>query len=78
MEVWLQRISIGFSNKPQYNEPLCKLVAGEKLEIWNNDWISSAKLKNLVKSDQIINRTEIKNLEPVISRIEMALFIYMY
>jgi hypothetical protein len=47
MEVWLQRISQPHKLYLEFSEPLCELVRGEKVPLWNNDWISSSKLKVL-------------------------------
>jgi RNA-directed DNA polymerase len=45
MEVWLQRISHPLEPQFGYTETLCRLVEGEQVEVWNNDWITSARLK---------------------------------
>ena len=71
MEIWLQRISFGFYKDWDYKEPLCKFVAGEAIDIWNNEWISSDKLKKIIEPEKIIDRDNLKELSPHIFRAEM-------
>ena len=78
MEIWLQRISVKFDEEQPYKEPLCRLVAGEKVEIWNSEWISSNELKKLIRPDKIVDRRKIQTLAPVISGDEMNLFLQTY
>ncbi len=56
LEIWLQRIS-----KPrainyfyQSNEAICRIVNGENVDLWENGWISSTELKNVLKTSNII------------------------
>jgi hypothetical protein len=74
MEVWLQRISDPNQHNPLFNEPLCKLVQGEEVVLWNNDWISSEALKRAVEPTMILNRHKAKNRKPVIKPKEVELF----
>lgn len=75
MDIWLQRVTLPLDKDFPYEEPLCKLIAGEAIKIWNNDWISSAELKSAVDATSIVN-TEIRdNLSVVLSSEEVELFI---
>lgn len=76
MEIWLQRVTLPFSNVVNYDEPICKLVAGENTQIWNNDWISLKELKNAVDSRKIIDQKVLRETQPVIQPDEVGLFIY--
>jgi hypothetical protein len=55
MEVWLQRISHPYDGGIVFKECLCQLVEGNDVTIWNNDWISSTKLKAALAPAQIVN-----------------------
>ena len=78
LEIWLQRIYLVLRHEPQFNEPLCKLVAGEDVDIWNSDWITCNELRNLVKSERIIDRNKIDQMPPEISIDEIELFHHVY
>ena len=45
MEIWLQRICYQYDCGIAFKECLCQLVDGKDVPLWNNDWISAAKLK---------------------------------
>lgn len=56
LEVWLQRVT-----KPKEvgiefvsNEAICKIVNGEDVDLWNNDWIRSKSLKKALEVSQIV------------------------
>lgn len=74
MEVWLQRISHSFEPKLDYKEQLCQLVKGKSVDVWNNNWITSTKLKAALDPSQIVNKSKLRALKPVIKPIEIALF----
>lgn len=74
MEIWLQRISYPRDPGHEYKERLCRLVKGEVVEIWNNDWIGSKKLKAAVDPSKIIKKAELRDLKPVVEPSEIELF----
>ena len=74
MEVWLQRISHPLEPRLKYEEQLCKLVKNRAADIWNNDWITSTKLKAALDPSQIVSKSKLRSLKPVIKPIEIALF----
>jgi len=76
MEIWLQRATINFRNILDFNEPLCKIVKGDNVAIWNNCWISCKSLKDIVDSQMIISPEVLKDLGPIIQREEIDLFRY--
>ncbi len=88
MLIWLQRISLFFNLDINYNDALCHLIDHAFKEtdenslsdtdinqIWNMDWVNSAELKNILKTDSIINKTEFKKLsrEILLKEIEASL-----
>lgn len=74
MEVWLQRISHPLEPRLHYKEQLCRLVKNRAADIWNNDWITSPKLKAALDASQIVSKSKVQSLKPVIKPIEIALF----
>ena len=74
MEVWLQRISHSLEPKLAYKERLCQLVKGRPVEVWNDDWITSTKLKAALDPTQIVDKRKLRSIKPVIKPIEIALF----
>jgi len=74
MEVWLQRITDPAQEVLSFHEPLCKLVQGEEVALWNNDWISSQKLKRAVEPRVILDQYKARTRKPVIKPKEVELF----
>ena len=74
MEVWLQRISHSFVPNLAYKETLCRLVKGDSVVLWNNGWISSARLKATIDPAKIVNKAKLRSLRPVVRPKEIELF----
>lgn len=74
MEVWLQRISHSFDPNLGYKESLCRLVKGHSVVLWNNDWITCAKLKAAINPATIVNKTKLRSLKPIVRPKEIELF----
>ncbi|RMG98557.1 MAG: RNA-directed DNA polymerase [Chloroflexi bacterium] len=53
LEAWLQRISYPFDATIPYTGKLCKLVAGDQVDLWDNQWISDVNLRKAVDSSSI-------------------------
>lgn len=75
MQIWLQRVTLPFSNKVEFEEPICKLVAGENAKIWNIDWIKSKDLKNAIDARKIVDKIVLEKIAVVIPSEEIELFI---
>ena len=88
MLIWLQRISLFFEADIGYDDALCRLIDhafkgidrvsladADINQIWNMDWVSSEELKNILKANSIINKTEFKKLsrEILLKEIEASL-----
>lgn len=75
LEIWLQRITqpknVGIPFESE--EPICKIVNGENLELWENEWIASTDLKEAINVSKVLvgSVTEAKE---VIEPEEVALF----
>jgi len=74
MEVWLQRISHSFEPNLVYKEILCRLVKGDSVVLWNNDWISSATLKTAIDPQKIVNKAKLRLLKSIVRPKEIELF----
>ena len=62
MMVWLQRIVVGNSSQQYFKEKLCKIVTGDKKNLWNSKWLNG-KLKEIVNDTDIVNRKIIEKLD---------------
>lgn len=75
LEIWLQRVTqpravgIPFTS----DEPICKIVNGETLELWENGWISSKDLKNALRVSKIVVGS-VSDTEEVVQPEEVELF----
>lgn len=74
MEVWFQRAIKNKLDDVDLSEPLCKLVKGEQVNIWNSAWISSNALKRIMGAADIIDKNKLDEAEPVINSLEFNLF----
>ncbi len=76
MEIWLQRITVTFDRNHEYEEKLCKLVAGERAvtDIWNFDWIKKKKLVEEIRLASIVDEEVIKDLPLAVSPEEIEVF----
>ena len=74
MEVWLQRISHSLEPMLGYKETLCRLVKGESVDLWNNSWITSPKLKAALDPSKIVNKARLRSLKPIVRPKEIELF----
>lgn len=75
LQIWLQRISQPEFQDMHYDEPLCQLVAGHAVTVWNLDWISSNELKNAIAAISIIDKARLNDIKPIILAEEFELFI---
>lgn len=75
MQIWIQRLTHPLSQEIAYEEPICKLVAGDTVAIWNCEWISDKKLKKAIYQTDIIDREKLADMEPVPPVSETELFL---
>ena len=77
LQIWLQRFTYPVDPKEQYEEPICELVAGKQVAIWNNDWIKSKPLSKLLDPAKIVKAKRLKKLKPTISPDEVDVIVLM-
>lgn len=75
LEIWMQRVTIPKKiNLPfDSHEPICKIVNGDSIALWENSWISSVKLKKALTTSKI-NISLASDSEETIQPEEIALF----
>ncbi|MHB8087095.1 MAG: RNA-directed DNA polymerase [Anaerolineaceae bacterium] len=75
LEIWLQRITkpkdVGISFES--NEKICKIVNGVSADLWENEWISSAELKNALAVSKILVGSA-SEMDEVVQPKEIELF----
>ena len=67
LDIWLQRVVIGFDESISFNEPICKLVANEdNISIWKKTWLKGS-LREKIRDQQIVNKEELDKVrgEPI-------------
>lgn len=75
LQIWLQRVA-----KPKIgglefksDECICKVVDGEDISLWNNDWIESADLKASLLTSKIVVK-DAAETAPIVKPDEVELF----
>jgi len=79
MQIWLQRsiLKIEDIDSSYFTEDICKLVKGEKVELWNNEWLPKRKYVNAIFNKvSIIDKDEMDNLDIVIDDNEVFLYLH--
>jgi hypothetical protein len=56
LEIWLQRVTKPKNVEVEYisDEPICKIVNRENIDLWNSSWISSVDLKAALNASKIV------------------------
>lgn len=72
LDLWLQRIikPIDKNVKSESKEPLCRLVDGESVEIWNFSWLKDKKISKCIEKNKII--TNLDHISSVIKTEEIG------
>lgn len=75
LEVWLQRVTKakGVGLTFDSAEPICKIVNGETVQLWNNDWINNHTLLQALDVNKIVVSIP-EDLDPVPGVDELSLF----
>ena len=74
MQIWIQRVTLPIAKDISYQEPICKLVSGQDVSLWNTQWITSDELKASIAAS-VIDQEALNALEPVIPIDEVELFL---
>jgi len=75
LDIWLQRVTQPKMVGLEYSsvEPICKIVNGEELDLWENKWISNKDLKEALRVSKIVVGS-VSEMEEVIQPEEIKLF----
>lgn len=74
MQIWLQRAIIKLDIADNYfDEPVCKLVEGNNIKLWNNEWLHKNTIA-IFNSNGIIKQDVIDNMDVCIQDDEVLLF----
>jgi len=75
LEIWLQRVTKpkAVDVKFDSDEPICKIVNGEKPVLWENGWIASSDLKGALDVSKIIV-APVDEINEVVQPEEVELF----
>ncbi|WDM69507.1 RNA-directed DNA polymerase [Xanthomonas cucurbitae] len=75
LEIWLQRVTKpkAINIEHQSSETLCRIVNGEKLQLWDNSWISNKKLLEVLDTSGIVIKDASETPEVMASE-EVELF----
>lgn len=68
-QVWLQNITYQndkANHEDPYDLPLCKLVMGEKIDLWNNSWLKPSLIKSF-PAGSIVNKVTLKKNDSIIT-----------
>lgn len=74
MQIWIQRVTLPITKDISYLEPICKLVLGQDVSLWNTQWITSHELRASIATS-VIDQAALNALEPVIPIDEVELFL---
>ena len=73
MEIWLQRVTIKYSKKYEYQEDLCNRASGENTLIWNSSWLDEST-KKIIESINFVDSDIVNDLPDYIKLNEVELF----
>ena len=73
LQVWLQRMTLKYRPEEEYDEPLCKLVAGKHEIIWNKDWLKG-NIKAIFDTTPIVDNDAIEKMSSIPAPTEIKVF----
>ena len=69
LSIWLQRITLTYNAKRQFNSKICKIIYDSTAKLWNSSWLNID-----INEELIVDKLLIKELTPVISSKELDIF----
>jgi len=73
LDIWLQRVIQPLGIPFASEEPICRIVNGESVGLWENSWIASKDLQNALNTSTIVVK-QIDEIGEVIKPKEIELF----
>lgn len=77
IEIWLQRLFYPLSQNMFFSEKMCRIVAGENISCWNNEWLGK-KWQLWMTLKPFINKTTLASIPSIINPAEFSLFYKEY
>jgi len=74
LEMWLQRLIYPIDASFDSEEPICRIVKGESIDLWENSWIAKKGLREALCTSRIVDVDSLKALSPVMDPDETILF----
>ena len=76
VEIWFQRVALAKGSELSFEseDKHCKVASKQPVQLWNNTWISSKKLKSKLETRKILD-VDPSELPKVIQPDEIDLFI---
>lgn len=75
MQIWLQRALIHSELVDTFSEPLCQIVSGQEVQLWNSSWLKS-NIQGFVDVNNILDKDKLDNIDPIIQPSEVQIFSY--
>jgi len=75
LDIWLQRVVIGFDESIDFDDPICNLVAKkDNISIWKSNWLNK-KFEKKIKDETIVDEEKLRRVkgEPI-KREEFEVF----
>ena len=69
LSIWLQRITLTYNAKREFNSKICKIIYDSTAKLWNSSWLNID-----INEELIVDKLLIKELTPVISSKELDIF----
>ena len=69
LSIWLQRITLTYNAKREFNSKICKIIYDSTTKLWNSSWLNID-----INEELIADKLVIKELTPVISSKELDIF----
>ena len=79
LQIWLQRIVLPCKIRLDYTERMCQVVENPFVDVWEQGWLDKDKeLKSTLAVANIVDYTQISNLQPTMSNDEVNIFLQHY
>lgn len=75
-EIWFQRVLIKAESPIElpFEEKLCRVIKDETIKLWNNDWISSNKIKKILEKISIVDSEILEIIPEILEYDEIKIF----
>lgn len=70
LKIWLQRLTVKIDTSIIYDEPICKLLSNNEIQLWNIDWLND-KFNDMFKNTPVVVKSKVKTLRAVVTKKEI-------